>query len=198
MEKLQAPSRTQQTDSSPNLSLEAAKCAKLILGSYRTGDANDPDTYVRVIAAVLTCYPVEIMKEVSDPRWGIATKIKWLPTLYDVKEACEAAMQPTYRRQREEAHIAERRQRLSAPTAPRPTLAELQAKYGENWGLQGNDANERAIKESKIATTERANQRLLSREYAAAGIEPVHAGSGIPVSLALARKIAGKTLGPSK
>jgi hypothetical protein len=107
----------------------------LILGSYRTGDANDPDTYVRVIAAVLTCYPVEIMKEVSDPRWGIATKIKWLPTLYDVKDACEAAMQPVYRREREAAHAAERRQRLSAPNVPRPTLAELQAKYGENWGL---------------------------------------------------------------
>lgn len=88
-----------------------------------------------MIAAVLTCYPVEIMKEVSDPRWGIATKIKWLPTLYDVKEACEAAMQPVYRREREAAHAAERRQLLSAPTAPRPTLTELQAKYGENWGL---------------------------------------------------------------
>jgi hypothetical protein len=76
------------------------------------------------------------MKEVSDPRWGIATTIKWLPTLYDVKEACEAAMQPIYRRQREAAHLAERRQRLSAPVVQRPTLAELREKYGENWGLR--------------------------------------------------------------
>lgn len=151
-----------------------------------------------MIAAVLTCYPVEIMKEVSDPRWGIATKIKWLPTLYDVKEACEAAMQPLYRREREAAHVAERRQRLSAPNIPRPTAAELQAKYGENWGLSRNDHDALAAQESRTISAQRANHALMLKEYAAAGIEPIEAASGIPVSLTLARKLGLRTLARSK
>lgn len=147
---------------------------------------------------MLTCYPVEIMKEVSDPRWGTATKIKWLPTLYDVKEACEAAMQPVYRREREAQHIAERQQRLSAPTTPRPTLAELQAKHGENWGMQDSRADELAIRESRTALTTRANESLMSKEYAAARIEPIEAAPGIPISPELARKIGLRNLASTK
>ena len=147
---------------------------------------------------MLTCYPVEIMKEVSDPRWGIATKIKWLPTLYDVKQACEEAMQPTYRREREAAQTAERQRRLSAPTIPRPTAEELEARYGADWGLGRNDAGDLATKESRTIAAQRANESLMRKEYAAAGIEPIEAAPGISISLTLARKLASKTLVRSK
>lgn len=50
----------------------AAERAKLLFGGYRRGDANDPDTYVAAIAAVLACYDTEVIKRATDPRTGIS------------------------------------------------------------------------------------------------------------------------------
>lgn len=118
------------------MSLEAAKCGKVLLGCYRTGDANDPEIYVRSVAAVLSEYPVEVMKAVCDPRFGLPAKSKWLPTIFEIKDACEAAMAPYDRRQREAAAEEERRLMLSAPPVDRPTYEEMKAKHGENWGIR--------------------------------------------------------------
>lgn len=139
MENLKAPSRQQQTGSSPNLTLEAAQAAKVLLGCYRNGDANDPDIYVRAVAAVLGEYPSEVIKDVCDPRFGLPAKSKWLPTVSEVKQACEDAMVPIDRRQREQEAIEQRKRALAAPVLPRPTYEELKEKYGPNWGLSCDD-----------------------------------------------------------
>jgi hypothetical protein len=111
----------------------------MLLGCYRSGDASDPDIYVRAVAALLASYPSEVMKSVCDPRWGLATKSKWLPTLSEVKEACEEAMEPIARRIREQKDAEERKRALAKPTFVRPTLAELKDQYGQNWGLKLTD-----------------------------------------------------------
>jgi hypothetical protein len=49
----------------------------VLFGSYRRGDANDPDAYVAAIAAVLSSYPAEIIREATDPRTGIAATQKF-------------------------------------------------------------------------------------------------------------------------
>jgi hypothetical protein len=85
--------------------------------------------------SVLAEYPLEVISRVCDPRVGLPAKSKWLPTIFEVKEECDAAMAPIVRRQREEKALAERRRALAAPTYKRPTMAELKAKYGENWGM---------------------------------------------------------------
>jgi hypothetical protein len=72
---------------------EAAKAAAQLFGCYRKGDANDPETYALAVAAVLSTYPVEVVREVCDPRTGIPGRLKWLPVVAEVKEACEAVMQ---------------------------------------------------------------------------------------------------------
>lgn len=66
-----------------------------MFGCYRRGDANDPDTYVAAVAAVLSRYDAETIKNVTDPFGGIPsrkTENGWsgLPDVADVKEACEA------------------------------------------------------------------------------------------------------------
>jgi len=71
----------------------AAERAKLLFGSYRKGDANDPDTYVAAITAVLSEYPADVIKRVTDPRLGIARKSKFMPNLCELSEACDAAKQ---------------------------------------------------------------------------------------------------------
>lgn len=136
MEKLQPPMSPQpSTPSSPTLTLEAAKAAKLLLGCYRKGDANDPEIYVQAVVSVLAEYPSEVIKAVCDPRYGLPAKSKWLPTVSEVKEACEIAMVPIDRMRRQRQLENERRLALAKPHEPRVTLEELKAKYGENWGL---------------------------------------------------------------
>jgi hypothetical protein len=69
----------------------AAERARLLFGCYRKADANDPETYTAAIAAILAEYSPEVVQRVTDPRTGIARKIKFLPTVAEMSEECEAA-----------------------------------------------------------------------------------------------------------
>ena len=70
-------------------STEAKKGAARLLGCYRTGDANDPQTYIAAVVTVLQQYPIQIIRAVTEPATGIASKLKWLPSIAEIKEACE-------------------------------------------------------------------------------------------------------------
>lgn len=60
-----------------------------MFGCYRKADANDPEIYTAAIAATLADYEPEIIQYVTDPRTGLPSKLKWLPTVAEVREACE-------------------------------------------------------------------------------------------------------------
>src|ERR1700733_10534882 len=62
----------------------ATERARLLLGCYRTGDANDPDTYVAAIAATLARYSAQIITDVTHPVTGLPSKKGWLPTVKEV------------------------------------------------------------------------------------------------------------------
>jgi len=114
----------------------AAMRAKILLGCYRTGDANDPDTYVAAITAILTRYPEEIITRITHPATGLPSKKSWLPTVKEVKDACEAEFEPIreenarLKRIKEQLEMRERMDR-----GERPTMAQLHAKYGKNFGI---------------------------------------------------------------
>jgi hypothetical protein len=78
----------------PQISAErasfAAERAKLLFGLYRKGDASDAETYVAGITAVLAEYEPEVIRRVTDPREGIARKSKWMPSVAELSEECEA------------------------------------------------------------------------------------------------------------
>jgi len=57
---------------------DAARAAKRLVGSYAHLKAPDPETFVENVAAVLSLYPLDIVRECVDPRFGIARKLKWL------------------------------------------------------------------------------------------------------------------------
>ena len=114
----------------------AAERAKLLLGCYRTGEANDPDTYVAAVMAVLARYPEEVITSVTHPVTGLPSKKSWLPTVKEVSEACAHAHQPivenVIRLQRIKEQM-EMRDRMAK--GKRPTLEQLKAKYGPDWGI---------------------------------------------------------------
>lgn len=66
----------------------ASQRAEILFGSYRKGDANDPDTYCASITAVLATFSEPVVRFVTDPRTGLASTLKWLPSVAEVKEAC--------------------------------------------------------------------------------------------------------------
>lgn len=66
-----------------------AKYAKLLLGCFRTGDATDPEVYTRAVVVVLADYPDDVIERVIDPRSGIPSRMNWLPTIAEIKSACE-------------------------------------------------------------------------------------------------------------
>lgn len=63
----------------------------MLFGCYRKGDANDPDTYTAAITAILAEYAPEVIQRATDPRTGLARKLKFLPTVAEVSEECEGA-----------------------------------------------------------------------------------------------------------
>lgn len=91
--------------------------AKVLFGCYRRGDANDPDQYVASIAAVLTLYEPELIREVTDPRTGISTEekfITYMPNSGELKLYCDSLRD-------RRARIAH----LGSLPRPRPRLPRL-------------------------------------------------------------------------
>jgi hypothetical protein len=124
----------------------AVERARILLGCYRTGDANDPETYVAAVAAVLSHFPEDVITEVTHPFSGLPRQKSWLPTVKEVFDACHKAAEPIYAREREAKIIAETlaaRAEEDARQQERPTISELKEKHGENWGLTSLDRPER-------------------------------------------------------
>ena len=67
----------------------AAERTGILFGCYRRGEANDPEIYTMAIAATLAEYPREVVEHVTDPRTGLPAKLKFLPSVAEVREACE-------------------------------------------------------------------------------------------------------------
>jgi len=97
----------------------AANRAKLLFGCYRKGDANDPETYVAAITAVLSRYGEDVIRAVTHPAKGLPIRTNFLPTVKEVFEACEALDVPMReaeaRKKRLEKQIAERDETESRP-----------------------------------------------------------------------------------
>lgn len=82
----------QSTDTSTALNkrrAQVARYAKLLLGCFRTGDATDPEVYAGAVIIVLADYPDDVIERVVDPRHGLPSRMNWLPTIAEIKSACE-------------------------------------------------------------------------------------------------------------
>lgn len=67
----------------------AAQRAALLFGCYRRNDANDPLTFTAAVTAVLAQFPREVVEHVTDPVSGIASQIQWLPSIAEIRKACD-------------------------------------------------------------------------------------------------------------
>ena len=67
----------------------AVDLTTILIGCYRKGECEDPEVFVTAAASVLARYPEDVARFVTDPHSGIAGKLKWFPTIYEIREACD-------------------------------------------------------------------------------------------------------------
>ena len=97
--------------------LLAKERTRILLGSYRQDETADAEVYVASVATVLAHYPAEVVERVTDPFHGIQSRLKWLPNIAEVREACDEVMRP-YREQLARQIEADRtRQLIAGPIA---------------------------------------------------------------------------------
>lgn len=57
---------------------------------YRRDEAHDPDTYCAAVSAVLADgYSQEVVDYITDPRTGLPSTLKFLPSVAEVREGCD-------------------------------------------------------------------------------------------------------------
>jgi hypothetical protein len=108
----------------------ATERAALLFGCYRRGDANDPDTYVAAVAAVLSVYEPGIIRDATDPRTGIQTDEKFaafMPNAGELKRYCDgiAARQERLKQLAAIPPPSPRSHRLAAPPRPAGYFANV-------------------------------------------------------------------------
>lgn len=112
-----------------------------MLGCFRKGDAADPAVFTTAVASVLSGYPEGVVMAVTSPVSGIPAKLKWLPSIAEVREACEAEMAHILREEQRKADLARSRALVAPSEEPieRKSIEELKARCGENWGIAQPD-----------------------------------------------------------
>jgi predicted DNA-binding WGR domain protein len=69
---------------------EAAISAQHLIGLYPAREVNDPKVYASGVTALLAAYPLEFVRRVCNPVTGLPSRLKWLPTLAEIREALDA------------------------------------------------------------------------------------------------------------
>lgn len=62
-----------------------------LFGCYRKAEASEPDLYLAAAQRVLQRYPEDVVRAICDPVDGLPSKLKFLPSIAEIKEACEKA-----------------------------------------------------------------------------------------------------------
>lgn len=114
-------------------------------GQFRKSEATDPETFIAAWAAVMAEFPPCVLDYVCHPTTGLAIQSNWVPSVFEVREACITRFSHLIAKWRLEAIPPEKRIgvspsfKIDEPREIRKTKDELLAKYGPNFGLGGDD-----------------------------------------------------------
>jgi hypothetical protein len=123
-----------------------------VLGAYRAADVSDPATYISTASAVISGFSEEVATEALNPRNGLQTRSKWLPTISEIREACEQVAQAKADRERR-ALLNKHRVLLDTPYGLKPEAEGLAF-------LQSPDAQRRLTPEEREALAERVQREI--------------------------------------
>jgi hypothetical protein len=169
---------------------EAMGLVGQMLKSYppTAADAAESGGYIGMLAATLVQFPKCVSVRCADPLKGVASTSRFKPTVADLTAWCERGtaelrqivdredQEIRWKRERDEACRVE----LVAIEArkTRPTLGELRARHGPNWGIKRMpDRPETTARQEQAARMQaERKQRKILAEYARLGREPMYAG----------------------
>jgi hypothetical protein len=129
---------------------KARKYAALVVSCYRNTEVVDPDIFLQTAAAVMTCYSEEIVREAFDPRTGMQTRQKWLPTVSEIREACEKVAGEHANRQRREM-LNRHRVLLDTPEGLRPEAEAKRMLPGPGTPIARTAEERAAIADAAVA-----------------------------------------------
>jgi hypothetical protein len=143
--------------------------AKRLFSAYPKSDYADADSAHAGIVNVLKAYPLSAIDRLTNETKpeALQLKYKFPPRLAEIKQEADAIMGEHAQRKARENRLAEQiaaRAEADKPKGDRPTIAELKAKYGENYGLDpyGIEQRKAVEKPFKAPTVDE-----LQRYYAA-------------------------------
>ena len=189
---------------------EAIRLVTLMLADR--GNAAAERSYLKSLAGYLVTQPRAVAIACCDPHRGVASEVPTRIVIADLARWCAVHSEPIAEILRDDF-----RRRMFGPPDDQPlpregreTLAELRARYGRKWGLQGIDpaldARQRASGQAATtgeaagaalaAALRAASERQIAAEYARLGVSPVRDGTGSLLSPALVRAVNPALLRP--
>ena len=136
---------------------EAMDLVVKMVGAFPNGGTGAGKGYLGALASILVTYPRSVASQCADPIKGVSRECKFLPTIADIVSWCEKETEemrrPVERADRDEMLAAQRRARAAEDAemqdkrGRRPTMDELRAKHGPNWGIKDSGAKIQPTKE---------------------------------------------------
>jgi hypothetical protein len=123
-----------------------------LLGAYRSSDVDDPQVFVANTVTVFCGYSEDIVGAVVHPLTGLPGRLKWPPTVAEVKEACDREAGEIANRERR-ALLNKHRVLLDTPYGLKPEADGLAL-------LQSPDAQRRLTPEEREALAERVQREI--------------------------------------
>jgi hypothetical protein len=133
--------------------------------------------FASAIAAVLSEYRIDVIRYVTDPRTGLPSSLKWMPTVAEVREACEARAQHLRKMERL-ANWGKNQPRLAYDPVPSAEARERVARLADETAtflrLGPPEEREEAerLKRDQNAAAFKIQQKRVKEECAALGWHP--------------------------
>lgn len=150
----------------------ATAAAIRLLGFFRKSEADDPEIFITGVAATLSRYSDDVINWVTGFD-GIASQQTFLPSIAEIRKACDAREAEEVRRiereQQLQRQLTERREwEKQKKREYRPIYEELKAEYGEQWGLAAAEQSEATQRMRDYL--DRANKQMFERACREAGL----------------------------
>lgn len=162
--------------------------ATVMLSFFRKADVDDPEAYLAAVAATLSRYQIEVIDYVTGVENGLAARQVWLPSVAEVKQACEeqqTRQTKIHERQAREARqITERK--ADAARGTRLTAEELRERHGPNYGItQQSEEEVTTAKARRREYLTRGNKFCFDQEYRQVGLDPPEGENAMSLALRL-------------
>lgn len=112
----------------------AAERASLLLRQYPERTVSDPQVFIAGICAVFIRYPEMIVRRVTAPGTGIASKVEFISQAA-VEKACDYEMEPINREAARRSRFQQSAHLLAGPKLERPSIEEIKEKLGPDYGI---------------------------------------------------------------